>query len=76
MLCANVCAGVLIMPTNLSIDDQLLNEAVKISGLRTKKDVVNQALKEYVDRRRQLEIVALFGKLPADNGYDYKEGRK
>ncbi len=45
------------MPTNLSIDDQLLNEAVKISGLRTKKDTVNQTLKELVERRRQQESV-------------------
>ena len=63
------------MATNLSIDHQLLNEAVEISGLKTKKDTVNQALKEFIDRRRQLEIIELFGKFPPDEDYNYKEGR-
>lgn len=36
------------MPTNLSIDDDLLNEARVLGGHRTKKDTVNEALREYV----------------------------
>lgn len=64
------------MATNLSIDNQLLDEALQIGGLGTKKDTVNQALIEFVQRRRQREIVDLFGKLPADTDYDYKKGRK
>ena len=63
------------MATNLSIDHQLLNEAVAISGLKTKKDTVNQALKEFIERRRQLEIIELFGKFPSDEDYSYKKGR-
>lgn len=64
------------MATNLSIDPDLLEEALHISGLRTKKETVNQALKEFVQRRKQLEIVSLFGQLPQDPDYDYKQGRK
>lgn len=64
------------MATNLSIDTDLLNEALAISGLPTKKDTVNQALKEYVQRRKQREITALFGNMPHDSDYDYKAGRK
>jgi len=64
------------MATNLSIDTSLLDEALHISGLKTKKDTVNQALKEFVQRRKQREITALFGKLPQDSDYDYKQGRK
>ena len=64
------------MATNLSIDTGLLNEALTISGLPTKKDTVNQALTEFVRRRRQREITSLFGSLPADADYDYKKGRK
>ena len=64
------------MATNLSIDTGLLNEALTISGLPTKKDTVNQALTEFVQRRKQREITSLFGSLPADADYDYKKGRK
>ncbi|MEE8056630.1 MAG: type II toxin-antitoxin system VapB family antitoxin [Pseudomonadales bacterium] len=64
------------MATNLSIDTSLLNEALVISGLPTKKDTVNQALTEFVQRRKQREITSLFGQLPQDTDYDYKQGRK
>ncbi len=64
------------MATNLSIDPDLLDEALHISGLKTKKETVNQALKEFVRRRKQREIATLFGKLPHDSDYDYKQGRK
>ena len=63
------------MATNLSIDTELLSEALAISGLPTKKETVNQALKEFVQRRKQHEITALFGNLPQDRDYDYKKGR-
>ena len=64
------------MATNLAIDDKLLQEALLISGLKTKKDTVNYALKEFINRRRQLEILTLFGKLEPDTDYDYKKGRE
>jgi len=63
------------MATNLAIDDQLLREALEISGLKTKKDTVNLALKEFVYRHKQLEIINLFGKMDPDPNYDYKRGR-
>lgn len=64
------------MATNLSIDTVLLEEALVVGGLNTKKDTVNQALMEFVQRRKQRELVGLFGKLPADKDYNYKKGRK
>lgn len=63
------------MATNLAIDDSLLHEALKISGLKTKKETVNLALKEFVDRRKQVEIIELFGMMDPDSEYDYKKGR-
>ena len=63
------------MATNLAINDTLLNEALKLSGLKTKKDTVNLALEEFVNRRKQLEIIGLFGKMDPDPDYDYKKGR-
>ncbi len=64
------------MATNLSIDPDLLNEALSVGGLGTKKDTVNQALKEFIQRRQQRQVIGLFGNLPTDADYDYKKGRK
>lgn len=64
------------MPTNLAIDDKLLEEALRIGGHRTKKATVNEALKEYVQRRKQLGILDLFGQIDYDPDYDYKEQRR
>lgn len=64
------------MATNLAIDPGLLDEALQIGGLKTKKDTVNQALTEFVQRRKQQEITRLFGTLPWDEDYDYKKGRR
>lgn len=63
------------MATNLAIDEELLRMALEISGLKTKKDTVNLALKEFVNRRKQMEIIDLFGKMDPDPDYDYKKGR-
>jgi len=63
------------MSTNLAIDPELLQKALEVSGLKTKKDTVNLALKELINRRKQLEIIGLFGKMDPDPDYDYKKGR-
>ncbi|GMU53050.1 MAG: hypothetical protein AMXMBFR33_21960 [Candidatus Xenobia bacterium] len=64
------------MPTNLAIDDELLEEALRVGGHRTKKATVNEALREYIQRRKQLEIVELFGELDFAPDYDYKAQRR
>lgn len=77
LLCVDICVKFSVeMATNLSIDPKLLEEALRIGGFNTKKDTVNQALKEFVQRRKQQEIVELFGNFPSDKDYDYKKGRK
>ena len=63
------------MATNLAINEELLNKALEISGLKTKKETVNLALKEFINRRKQMEIIDLFGKMDPDPDYDYKKGR-
>ena len=63
------------MPTNLALDDKLLVEAQKIGGFKTKKDTVNTALSEFIQRHKQLEILKLFGKIEYDKDYDYKKNR-
>ncbi len=47
------------MATNLSINQELLCEALEVSGLKTKKDTVNLALKEFINKRKQVEILDL-----------------
>ena len=63
------------MPTNLAIDPDLLEKALEISGMKTKKETVNLALKELINKRKQMEIIDLFGKMDPDSDYDYKSGR-
>jgi Arc/MetJ family transcription regulator len=48
------------MATNLEINNNLIQEALKLGGYRTKRAVVEAALQEYVQRRKQLEIIELF----------------
>jgi hypothetical protein len=63
------------MATNLSIDPKLLERTLELSGERTKKAAVNRALREFIARREQKNIVSLFGKLDWDKEYDYKKDR-
>jgi len=63
------------MATNLDIDQELLEEAMKLGGHRTKRAVVSEALREYVERRNQLRILELFGTVEYDIDYDYKAQR-
>ena len=63
------------MATNLAIDPELLEEALRVSGERTKTAAVKKALEEFIARRRQRGILQLFGALEWDPGYDYKKER-
>jgi hypothetical protein len=64
------------MPTNLALDDNLINEARRIGNHATKKEAVTAALDEYIRRRKQLEILDHFGTIDYDPTYDYKKVRK
>jgi Arc/MetJ family transcription regulator len=62
--------------TNLAIDDALIEEARTVGGHKTKKEAVTAALREYVEHRRQAEVLELFGTVSFDPEYDYKAERK
>ncbi len=64
------------MPTNLALDDKLIDEARRIGGHATKKEAVSAALEEYIRRRRQLEILDHFGTIDFDPKYDYRKMRR
>ena len=63
------------MATNLSLDPKLIDRALELSGMRTKKAAVTLALEEFIARRRQKALVALMGKLEWDPFFDYKKER-
>ena len=63
------------MPTDLAIDDKLIVEAQKLGKHKTKKDTVNAALNEYIRRRKQMDLIQLFGKIDLDKSYNHKAGR-
>jgi Bacterial antitoxin of type II TA system, VapB len=64
------------MATNLEINKDLIQEALKLGGHRTKRAVVEEALQEYVQRRKQLTITELFGQIEYEDDYDYKQQRE
>jgi Arc/MetJ family transcription regulator len=64
------------MPTNLAIDDRLIEEAKKIGRHRTKKEAVTAALDEYIRRRKQRDVISLFATIDYDRAYDYKRERR
>ena len=63
------------MATNLSVDSDLIERALKVSGERTKKAAVTKALEEFIALRKRKELLELMGKLEWDNSYDYKSER-
>jgi len=63
------------MATNLSINSDILERAVKVSGERTKKATVTKALQEFIARREQRNVAELFAKLEWDASFDYKAER-
>ena len=64
------------MATNLEIEPSLLEQAVEVGGHRTKRAAVEAALTEYVNRRKQLGVLKLFGQIDFDPDYDYKKARR
>ncbi len=64
------------MATNLSIDPDLLDRALEVSGEKTKKAAVTKALEEFISRRDQKRILELFGKIDWDPTYDHKAARR
>lgn len=64
------------MATNLAIDPALLDAAVRVGGLPTKKQTVTVALQEFIARRNRARIVDLFGSLEGDDSFDYKASRQ
>lgn len=64
------------MRTNIVIDDALMQRAMEASGFKTKKEVVEKALMEFVERRSRKDLKELRGKIQFSDDYDYKAMRE
>jgi Arc/MetJ family transcription regulator len=65
------------MRTNVLLNDELVEEAFKFSqAISTKRELIETALKEYVDNRKRKNIKELKGKIKFRENYDYKAMRK
>ncbi|MGK0290367.1 MAG: hypothetical protein ACI86H_001825 [bacterium] len=63
------------MATNLQIDDNLIKTAVLLGGHRTKKEAVTQALIEYNQHLKQIEVIDIFGTIDYEENQNYKKQR-
>lgn len=63
------------MATNLAIDDRLITMAQNVGHHKTKKAAVVAALEEYIQRKKQMELLNHFGTVDYDPDYDYKKQR-
>jgi Arc/MetJ family transcription regulator len=64
------------MPTNLAIDDGLLAEALKLGGLRTKRETVNQALEDFIRARKRRSALKQLGTIEFAPRWNYKADRR
>ena len=64
------------MPTNLKLNDKLIEATVKLGNFKSKQEAVNTALAEFVQRRQRLRILELGGKIDFDPKWDYKKTRR
>lgn len=60
------------MRTNIELDADLVREALALSRIRTKRELIHQALREFVDHRKRLDLRELEGSGLLDPAYDYK----
>jgi Arc/MetJ family transcription regulator len=64
------------MRTNIDLENKLVKVAFKYSSAKTKKDLINQALKEFVENHSRANLLDLKGKIEFAEGYDYKAMRE
>ena len=60
------------MRTNIVLDDELVAEAARLSGISTKKELVHEALRVLIATKKRKNLLDLRGKIEFAPGYDYK----
>ncbi|MBW4670952.1 MAG: type II toxin-antitoxin system VapB family antitoxin [Cyanomargarita calcarea GSE-NOS-MK-12-04C] len=61
---------------NLQIDENLIQEALVLGNYKSSSAVIEAALHEYIQRRKQLKVMELFGTIDYDSDYNYKQQRQ
>jgi Arc/MetJ family transcription regulator len=64
------------MRTNIVLDEKLVNEAATLTGIRTKRELVDLALRELIRSRCKNDLFDLAGKVQFADDYDHKQMRK
>ncbi|MDA2930245.1 type II toxin-antitoxin system VapB family antitoxin [Acidobacteria bacterium AH-259-O06] len=64
------------MRTNIVLDDELVKEAFSVSKAKTKKELIHEALREFVSLRKRKDLTELAGSIQFHKGYDHKKLRK
>jgi Arc/MetJ family transcription regulator len=62
--------------TNIVLDEALIEEAMEITGARTKREVVHLALEELVRSRKKKNLTDLAGRIRFRKDFDHKAARK
>ena len=64
------------MRTNIEISDETMKKALLVSDFRTKREVVEQALREFIHSRSRKNLADIRGTIRFSDGYDYETTRK
>ena len=64
------------MRTNIVLDQRVVKEAMRLTGAKTKREVVNLALRDLVARHKQVDILALAGQSLIAPDYDVRAVRR
>ncbi|MDR0498873.1 MAG: type II toxin-antitoxin system VapB family antitoxin [Holophagales bacterium] len=64
------------MRTNVVLDDEVMQKAMKLSHLKTKKEVIDKALREFVEIHSRKDLLELRGQIKFSDNYDYKALRE
>jgi Arc/MetJ family transcription regulator len=64
------------MRTNVVLDDELVREAFAVTGLRTKRELIREALKELIRARRKRDLADLAGRIRFRDDFDHKASRE
>jgi Arc/MetJ family transcription regulator len=63
------------MRTNIVLDDELVKQALQYAGVKTKRELVERALREFVENHRRRDVRELRGTVRIRKGYDHKRLR-
>lgn len=64
------------MASNLALKEELVEETLKLSGAKSKKDAINLAMEEFIKLKKRQRLMKLKGGIAFDVKYDYKASRK